>query len=104
MEGTEDLLIFLNSRFNVDEFPLKTSNGFTNVIKLSLALDSSYEVALENFIFEPDVFNIREGDKNYVVHVKVIFTDADGGFGQYMTRYFQLKILKQKMFFNLFTF
>ena len=101
MEGAEDLHIFLNSRFNVNEFPLNTSNGFTNVIKPSLALDSSYEVALENFIFEPDIFTIREGDKKYMVHVKVSFTDVDGGFGHYMARYFPTKNFKAENVFQL---
>ena len=101
MEEVEDLHIFLNSRLNVNEFPLNSSNGFTNVIKPSLKLDSSYEVALENFIFEPDFYTIKQGDKKYMVHVKVTHTDADGGFGHYMTRYFPSKNFKAKDVFQL---
>ena len=101
MEGAEDLHIFLNSRFNVNEFPLNTSNEFTNVIKPSLKLDSSYEVALENFIFEPDIYTIREGDEKYMVHLTVSFTGADWVFGHYTTRYFLFKNFKSENIFQI---
>ena len=104
MEGVEDLHIFLNSRFNEREFPSNTSTGFTSVVKLSLALDSSYEVALENLIVEPDFYTIREGDENYMLHLTVSFTDADGSFRHYTTRYFPTKNIKAENVFNFFIF
>ena len=101
MEVAEDLHIFLNSRLNVNEFPLNTCNGFTNVIKPSLALDSSYEVALENFIFDPDFYTIRQGDEKYMVNVKITHKDAAGVFGHYMARYYPTKNFKAETVFQL---
>ena len=101
MEVAEDLHIFLNSRLNVNEFPLNTCNGFTNVIKPSLSLDSSYEVALENFIFDPDFYTIRQGDEKYMVNVKITHKDAAGVFGHYMARYYPTKNFKAETVFQL---
>ena len=98
MEAAEDLHIFLNSCFNVREFPLNTSNGFTYVIKPSLALDSSHEVAEENFIFEPDIYSICEGNEKYMLNLTVSFRGSDEGFDIALLVIFQLKLLQQKTF------
>ena len=101
MEAAEDFHIFLKSRFNVREIPLNASTELTNVMKLSLALGSSYLVSLEIFILDPDVYTISEGDEKYLVHVSVSFKDADGSFGHYSTRYLSTKNTKPENVFQL---
>ena len=104
MEVREDIHVYLNSRLNVREYPSNSSNGFTNVIKPGLALDSTYEVALENIIFEPDIYTIGEGDEKYMVDVRVTYNKEDGGSGFYLIRYLPTTNIKAENVYELIHF
>ena len=69
MDTRDDFYIYLNSQFNNREFPLNSTNSFTNVIKPSLTLDGAYDVALENIIFDPDIYTIRKFDEEYTAYI-----------------------------------
>ena len=78
MEGRDDIYVYLNSSFNKNEYSSNTADGFTNVIKPTLNLDSSYEVALDNIIFDPNIYYIRKNDEKYSVKVEICYSDDRG--------------------------
>ena len=101
MDTREDFYIHLNSQFNIREFPLNSTNSFTNVIKPSLTLDGAYDVALENIIFEPDIYTIRKFDEDYTVYISIRYTKENGSIGGYSVRYVPMSNIKAKNVFQL---
>ena len=45
--------------------------GFTNVIKPSLTLNSSYDIALDNIILDANIYTVTKNDKRYTFRVNV---------------------------------
>ena len=73
MEKKEDIHLYLNSELNKSEFPDNSPQGFTNIIRPTLNLDSSYEVALENIIFPSDIYTVEKNNEDYSVLLKVSY-------------------------------
>ena len=71
MEERDELFIYLNSSFNKVEYPLNKADGFTNVIKPSLTLNSSYDVALDNIILDANIYTVTKNDERYTFRVNV---------------------------------
>ena len=101
MDTRDDFYIYLSSQFNHKEFPGNSTNSFTNVIKPSLSLDSAYDVALENIIFEPDMYTIRKYDEDYGAYITVRYTKQNGSIGGYSVRYVPMSNIKAQNVFQL---
>ena len=91
----------MNSQFNHREFPYNTSNSFTNVIKPSITLDGLYDVALENIIFEPDIYTIKKFDEDYSAYISIRYMKENGSLGGYSVRYIPMSNIKANNIFQL---
>ena len=60
MEKRNDIYLHLNFKLNIHEYPNNTAQGLSNITKPSLSLDSTYEVALQKQIFNPDIYNMKK--------------------------------------------
>ena len=87
METREEFYVYLNSQFNRSDFPHNKNHSFTNVIKPSITLDSSYDVALENIIFEPSIYTIKKLDENFSLTIFFNYIKENGAKGGYSIRY-----------------
>ena len=101
METRDDFFVHLNSKFNRKEYPTNTSNGFTNVIKPSLSLDTPYDVALENIIFDPDIFTIKKFDESYWIRIYVKYVTEDHRMGAFSVNYIPNSYIKVENIYQL---
>ena len=101
METRDDIYVYLSSSFSKRDFPSNTPNAFSNVIKPSLSLDSTYDVALENIIFEPKINTITKFDERYIIEIKVSFIHQNGGRIGGRVRYIPMIDIKADNIFEL---
>ena len=88
METKDDFYVYLSSIFNKNDFPYNNSNSFTNSIKPTIPLNSTYDVALENIIFDPKIPLIKKNDLDYSAHIFIKYVKQDGSEGGNGVRYF----------------
>ena len=101
METKDEFYVYLSSEFNKNEFPLNNSNSFTNIIKPFIPLSSTYDVALENIIFDPKIPLIKKNDENYSANIFIEFTKKNGSKGGYGVVYFPESHIKADNINNL---
>lgn len=104
MDTRDSVFVYLSSSFNKTQFPSNTPNGFTNLIKPTLSLDSTYDVALENIIFEPKINTIKAYDERYIVEIKISFVHENGGLSGGRVRYIPMIDLKADNIYQLVQF
>ena len=76
METRQSFYVYLNSNEDIFNVNLKNPTNFTNSIKPCLCLSDDYEVGLVNIMFKSDFIQIKKGDENYGITVKVKFPNA----------------------------
>ena len=101
MESRDVVYEYLSSKFSKFDFPSNNPNGFTNVIEPSLKLDGTYDVALENIIFEPKINTITKFDERYIINIKVSFVTQNGGRGGFSVRYIPMIDIKADNIYQL---
>ena len=76
METRQSFYVYLNSNEDIFNINLKNPTNFTNIIKPCLCLSDDYEVGLVNIMFKSDFIQIKKGDENYAITLKVKFPNV----------------------------
>ena len=63
----DSFYIYMNSAFNINEYPENLATSFTNLLKPTLTHACDYEVGLVNIIFQPDYLIIQKNDKKFSI-------------------------------------
>ena len=59
-----------------------------------MTLDSTYDVALDNIIFDPNIYTARKNDERYSVKIQINFKDEYGYLGEFSTIYYPTENVK----------
>ena len=94
METRDDIYVYLSSSFSKRDFLSSTPKTFSNVIKPSLSLDSTHDVALKNILFQPKLNTITKFDEHYIIEIKVSFIHQNGGLSGGRVRYIPMIDIK----------
>ena len=76
METRQSFYVYLNSNEDIFNVNLKNPTNFTNSIKPCLCLSDDYEVGLVNIMFKSDFIQIKKGDVNYTIILRVKFPNV----------------------------
>ena len=76
METRQSFYVYLNSNEDIFNVNLKNPTNFTNSIKPCLCLSDDYEVGLVNIMFKSEFIQIKKGDENYSITLKVKFPNV----------------------------
>ena len=101
MESPDDFYIYLNDRLNKNQFPHNTASGFTNIIHPGLHLNTNYEVALKNIIFNPDIYTIKKFDETFWIFIYVSFNTFEGNIGAFGLKYIPNASISASSIFQL---
>ena len=64
----DSFYIYMNSSFNINEYPENQATSFTNLLKPTLTHACDYEVGLVNIIFQPDYRIIEKNDNKFSIN------------------------------------
>jgi hypothetical protein len=77
MPSTDSFYIYLNSVFNINEFPQNALSHFTNIISPPIQLDGEFRVGLENIFFKDEFYTITENDSSFGIKFHARYRGKD---------------------------
>ena len=83
----DSFYVYLNSKFNLKEYPNNNATSFTNNLKPTLTHASEYEVGLVNIMFKPEYYVIRKNDDTYFINLHFNYETVEGNVGGFFIKY-----------------